>query len=212
MWLPNLLASALVSSKQETCFAFYLLVREPGMHGQLLSCVWLFATPQIVAHQAPLSMEFSRQKYWSDLPFPPPGNLPDPGIKPVSPPAFQVDSLPLSHWGRLFESCGHEFLLNVYVQIILGDFEGRKDETFCSSSGSPWLVLPNVGVEALYSTFEERIENHQFWLSWHLLSEANANVCFLKILSRYRSLQVWSYFWLTLHFSPCPSKALIWTP
>ena len=51
-----------------------------------------------VAHQAPLSMGFSRQEYWSGLPCPPPGNLPYPGIKPLSP-ALQADSLPLSHWG-----------------------------------------------------------------------------------------------------------------
>ena len=49
-----------------------------------------------VAHQAPLSKKFSRQEYWSGLPFPSPGDLPDPGIKPVSP-ALQADSLPLSH-------------------------------------------------------------------------------------------------------------------
>ena len=46
-----------------------------------------------VAHQAPLFMEFSRQEYWSGLPFPFPGDLPDPGIKPRSP-ALQADSLP----------------------------------------------------------------------------------------------------------------------
>ena len=42
-------------------------------------------TPWIVARQAPLSMEFSRQEYWSGMPFPSPGNLPDPGIELVSP-------------------------------------------------------------------------------------------------------------------------------
>ena len=47
-----------------------------------LSRVRLFATPQTVAHQVPLSMGFSRQKYWSGLPFPPPRDLPDPGVKP----------------------------------------------------------------------------------------------------------------------------------
>ena len=46
-----------------------------------------------VVHQAPLSMRFSRQGYWSGLPFPSPGNLPNPGIKPRSP-ALQADSLP----------------------------------------------------------------------------------------------------------------------
>ena len=42
-------------------------------------------TPWTVAHQAPLSMGFSREEYWSGLPFPPPGDLPDPGIEPMSP-------------------------------------------------------------------------------------------------------------------------------
>ena len=54
-------------------------------------------TPWTVAYKAPLSMGFPRQEYWSGLPFPSPGNLPDPGIKPRSP-AFQVDSS-LSHEG-----------------------------------------------------------------------------------------------------------------
>ena len=54
------------------------------MHAQSLSCVWLFATPSTVAHQVPLPLEFSRQKYWSGLPFPFPGDLPNPGIEPES--------------------------------------------------------------------------------------------------------------------------------
>ena len=57
-----------------------------------------FVTPWTVAHQTPLSMGFSRQEYWSGLPFPSPGNLSNPGIKPGSP-ALQADSLPLSHQG-----------------------------------------------------------------------------------------------------------------
>ena len=64
------------------------------MHTQSLSCVQLFETPRTVANQAPLSMEFPRQEYWSGLPFPPPVDLPDPRIEPMSPlsPAWQVDS------------------------------------------------------------------------------------------------------------------------
>ena len=50
-----------------------------------LSRVQLFATLWTVAHQAPLSMGFSRQEYWSGLPFPFPGDLPNPGIEPRSP-------------------------------------------------------------------------------------------------------------------------------
>ena len=48
------------------------------------SCVQLFATLCSIAHQAPLSMGFSRKDYWSGLPCPPPGDLPNPGIKPAS--------------------------------------------------------------------------------------------------------------------------------
>ena len=50
----------------------------------VLSHVWLFEAPWTVAHQAPLPMEFSEQKYWSGVPFPILGDLPAPGIKPVS--------------------------------------------------------------------------------------------------------------------------------
>ena len=61
------------------------------------SCPTL-ATPWIVACQAPLSMGFPRQEYWGVLPVPSPGDLPDPGTKPVSP-ALQTDSSPLRHQG-----------------------------------------------------------------------------------------------------------------
>ena len=61
----------------------------------------LFAILWTIACQAPLSMGFSRQEYWSELPCPPPGDLSDPGVEPTSPvsPALQADSLPLSHHG-----------------------------------------------------------------------------------------------------------------
>ena len=64
-----------------------------------LSHVLLFATPWTVAHQAPPSMEFSRQQYWSGLPFPSPGDLSNPGIKPGSP-AWQADTLPSEPPGK----------------------------------------------------------------------------------------------------------------
>ena len=60
------------------------------------SCAQFFETPWTVACQAPLSIEFSRQEYWSGLPFPTPGDLPHPGIEPG---ALEADSLPLSHQG-----------------------------------------------------------------------------------------------------------------
>ena len=59
---------------------------------KLLSCVQLFVTPWTTVHQAPSSMEFSRQEYWSGLPFASPGYLPNLGIKPRSP-ALWADAL-----------------------------------------------------------------------------------------------------------------------
>ena len=69
------------------------------MYLRVLSCIRLLVTPR--THQAPLSMELSRQEYWSGLPFPPPGDLPDPGTEPrlLQLLHWQADSLPLSHLG-----------------------------------------------------------------------------------------------------------------
>ena len=58
-----------------------------------------FASSWSVANQAPLSLGFSRQEYWSGLPFPTPGDLPNPGIKARSP-ALQADSLPAEPQGK----------------------------------------------------------------------------------------------------------------
>ena len=69
------------------------------MKVKLLNRVQLFATLWTVAYQAPPSMGSSRQEYWSGLPVPFPGDLPDPGIEPGSP-ALQADALPLRHQGR----------------------------------------------------------------------------------------------------------------
>ena len=66
---------------------------------KLLSHVQLFVIPWTVAYQAPPSMEFSRQKYWSGLTFPSPGDLPNPGIEPSSP-SLQADALPFESAGK----------------------------------------------------------------------------------------------------------------
>ena len=75
---------------------------------QPLSRVQLFTIPWTVAHQAPLSMGFSRPEYWSELPCLSPGDLPDTGVEPTSacPLHWQADSLPLNHLGRpLYKAC-----------------------------------------------------------------------------------------------------------
>ena len=75
-----------------------------------LSVVSDSAAPQTVAHQSPLPMEFSSQEYWSGLPFPFPGDLPNSGVQSMSP-ALQGDSLLLSHQGSP----------NKYKSSALGD-------------------------------------------------------------------------------------------
>ena len=91
-WSPS--SQLRVSQRQPVCLPFssrpgswaVLSPRDCPRRGTWsLSCVRLCVTPWTVAHQAPLSMGFSRQECWSGLPFPPPGDLPDPGIKPAYP-------------------------------------------------------------------------------------------------------------------------------
>ena len=87
------------------------------------SRVQLSATPWTIALQAFVSMGFSRQEYWSGLPFPPPGDLPDPGIQRVFPvsPALEADSLRRSHLGFPGGSAGKESTWNVgYLGSIPG--------------------------------------------------------------------------------------------
>ena len=76
-----------------------------------LSCVTLCATPWTVMHQAPWSMGFSRQEYWSGLPFPPPGDLPNPGIEPMSPALagrfFTPEPPGKTHTSSLTHTCTH---------------------------------------------------------------------------------------------------------
>ena len=76
---------AIVHGRVQTIIflSFIVLVWLKCMHAQLLSLVWLFATPWTVACHTPLFMEFSKQEYWNGLPFLTPGALCNPGIEPV---------------------------------------------------------------------------------------------------------------------------------
>ena len=71
----------------------------------MLSHVGVFGTPLTLAHQAPLSIDFPRQESWSELLYPSPEDLSNPGIEPVSheSPALQADSLPLGHLGSPYD-------------------------------------------------------------------------------------------------------------
>ena len=89
-------------------FALHLY-RNACMHAQSLPLCLTLWNLRTVAHQTPLSMGFSRREYWSELPCPPPGDLPDPGIESVSP-GLQADSFHLlssihREWAELSLSC-----------------------------------------------------------------------------------------------------------
>ena len=90
---------------------FPLLVCEPSawMRAQSLSHIWLFVIPWPIACQAPLSMVFSRQEYWSELPFLSPGDLPRSGIQPTSPesPALAGQFFTTEPPGKPLFSCHH---------------------------------------------------------------------------------------------------------
>ena len=86
-WLQTLTPDPSMDSSASSAGVQSLTQPASGPHSVswLLSHVRLLVTPWTVAHQAPLSMEFSRQEYWSGFPFLSPGDLPNPGIKPASP-------------------------------------------------------------------------------------------------------------------------------
>ena len=84
-----------------------------------LSLVQLFATPWTVAHQAPLSMEFSRQDYWNGLPCPSPRDLPDPGTEPGSP-TLQADALPSEPQGKpILAFTGELFHFVIFLFLVV---------------------------------------------------------------------------------------------
>ena len=112
-----------------------------AVHAQLLSHVWLFVTPWTVARQSPLSMEFSRQEHWSELPFPPPEELPIQGLNLclLHLLHWQAESLPLSHLGSPYiVALGNCFPINFYYLLHLVTFGPRFYKyPFC-----PFFELP----------------------------------------------------------------------
>ena len=112
----------------------------------VLSRVWLFVTLWAVSSQAPLSVGFSRQEYWSGLPFPSPSDLPKPGIKPASPvsPALQADSLPTEPSGNLWLTYNTKQTWAIFEVITVASF------TFYLTSQCEFLVR---ALEMLIKTF-----------------------------------------------------------
>ena len=120
------------------------LERTWKMKVKSLSRVQLFETPWTVAYQAPLSMEFSRQEYWSGLPFPSPGDLPNPGIEPRSP-TLQADTLPSEPPGNT-SICVHqiECIFRRYYSILCASFSWEyQKEKYCRNALTVlWSLFP----------------------------------------------------------------------
>ena len=129
------------------------------LRAQSLSGVWLFATLWTVAHQAPLSMEFSRLEYWSGLPFPSSGDLPDPGIKLLSPASpvwllwvlkasvqmsllWQLLLTPSSHEGPALQHWTiHAPLQSIHPTVLAVhlSYDNRHDNKFYKDNTRAWV-------------------------------------------------------------------------
>ena len=133
-------------AKKQTNWVIYYTIPLKIVVVESPSCVQLFATPWTVALQAPLSMGFPRQEYWSGLPFPSPRVLPDPGVKPESP-VWQADSLPLSHLGspslEAYSNMKTDSHQKVLKQFGIHKVKAKKDP-LSNFFGSLWFKDRNL--------------------------------------------------------------------
>ena len=119
----GLVRTWLIQFHNKECSAHPISLRNCAMPAQSLGHIWLFVTPWTWrgAHQTPRSMRFPRQEYWTGLPFPSPGNLPNPGIEPMSP-ALAGGSLLLRHLGSIYKKHSSVFLMSTFLRILDSPF------------------------------------------------------------------------------------------
>ena len=116
--------------------------------------VRLFVTPWTVAHLAPPPMGFSRQEYWSGLPFPSPGDLPNPGIKPRSP-ALQADTLTSEPPGTVWITTNWKILQEMgipdHLTCLLRNLYAGQEATVRTGHGTVnWFQIGKEYVKAVY--------------------------------------------------------------
>ena len=116
---------------------------------KLLSGVRIFATPWTIAYQAPPSMEFFRQEYWSGLPFPSPGDLPIPVIKPRSP-TLQADALPSEPPEKSKQSWALKnwcFWTVVLEKTLESPLDFKEIQPINSKGNQPWIFIGRTDAE-----------------------------------------------------------------
>ena len=153
-----------------------------------LSCVWLFATPWTVAYQALPSMGFSRQEYWSGLPFPSPGDLP---IE-LGSPALQTDSLPSEPPRK--PNTEEESILMALAQPLRGVHPRRYDSEVCTPPRSIprpilWETSPHSEMSGL--RYARRVETRKIlWGFWELSPLSLANLLWVLALEEQKVCHV----------------------
>ena len=172
------------------------------MKVKLLSHVRLFATPWTVAYQTPPSMGFSRQKYWSELPFPSPEDLPNPGIEPGSP-ALQTDTLPSEPPGKPFSSVPIQ-MLGKMTNICS---HRKLKDAILDRELKVTLMMCYKGSRVFFISKMLSFWTHQYFFTCNLLQGTQSNktsdlihlkVCMFKlvleILLGKRSPYIWDCF------------------
>ena len=124
------------------------------MCGQLLSRVRLFVTTWAVARQSPLSMQFSRQEYWSMLPFPPPGDLPNPGIEPTSlvVPVLAGGFFTTEPPGKPCYDTSIWNFLELPHEVFWGDYAPLNAKRYGDIPGRNFIQLTSTRMKPIHST------------------------------------------------------------
>ena len=125
-----------------------------------LSSVQLFVTLWTVAHQAPMSMGFSRQEYWSGLPFPSPGDLPNPGIEPRSP-ALQADALSSESPDSILKSRDIIFPTNVSLCSQSYDFSSSHVWMWELDCKESWVLKNRYFWTVVLKTLESPLDGKE---------------------------------------------------
>ena len=185
VWFSFLCLLMILLVQKYFCFClFFSVLKVKVLAAQL--CLTL-CDPMECSHQVPLSMGFSRQEYWSGLPFPSPGDIPDPGIEPGSP-AVQADSLPSEPLGKPFSVLGVGFLVLSCSELT---------EPFSSKSHAFLLQWKTFLYYFYPLTLIPSALDHLDWVSMNLLFSFIFAIClYFLYFKRVSKLYHPNFFWI----------------